>query len=422
MAQSHTSWGIRGRRELLSWDGSNSSSSTNQPSSSPTERPITPSAIEVVHPDGNCSWCGSSEIGDGGVRGHVETQGSGPAKVFCSDICFSQCRRAAFKRAKVCDWCKHVRHTVSYVDLHDGQRQLQFCTDKCRNQYKMRLFVAEASSLGVQSCATPGSKGETSPGTSIDLKKQSTGILITPDLWLSDCQLDNPINVKLECNEETELASFDSEPEEQNCEIPLNLVHSSRRSDQPVKRKPNLVEIPLSKKGKSHRKHHSSSHQHKTSIYTRNLIPPPPPTLPCPATTWPSFPYPPHMVPSYILQSQFLALNRSLKPPKNPCVRSTDREDQISFTPVIESNKMPSEPVIEQSSTKVTKPPDERTAEAINESTENKQEINHTKLLTPEIPPDFVVLRIPYLIPLPIPVPIPIPLNIHEKYLKHVLT
>jgi hypothetical protein len=83
---------------------------------------------------------------------------------------------------------------------------------------------------------------------------------------------------------------------------------------------------------------------------------------------------------------------------------------------------MPSEPVVEQSSTKVTKPPDERTAEAINECTENKQEINHTKLLTPEIPPNVVVLRIPYLIPLPIPVPIPIPLNIHEKYLKHVLT
>jgi hypothetical protein len=287
----------------------------------------------------------------------------------------------------------------------------------------MRLFVAEASSLGVLQSATPDSKGETSPGTSIDLKKQSTGILITPDLWLSDCQLDKPINVKVECNEETELASIDSESEEQNSEIPLNLVHSSRRNDQSVKRKPNLVEIPLSKKGKSHRKHHPSGshHQNKPSVYTRNLklIQPPPP-MPCPATTWPAFPYPPHMVPSYILQSQFLALNRSLKSAKIPYVRSTNHEDQISLTPVIESNK-PCDSVTEQSSTPVTNLPDDRTSECV-KSTNNTPETNHAKTMPPDFPPNFVVMRIPYLIPLPIPVPIPIPLNIHEKYLKHVLS
>ncbi len=370
-----------------------------------------------IYIEGNCSWCGQNDIGDGGVRGHVEAQESGPAKVFCSDICFSQCRRAAFKRAKVCDWCKHVRHTVTYVDLHDGQRQLQFCTDKCRNQYKMHLFCAEASSLGVQSCTTPGSKNETSPGTSIDLKKQSTGLLITPDLWLSDCRLDNPINVKLECNEETELASIDSEPEEQNCEAPLNLVHSSRRSGHSIKRKPNLVDItetPLSKKGKSHRKsHHSTSH--KTSVHARSAIPLPPPTPPFSATAWPSFPYPPHVVhPSYILQSQFLALNRSLKPIQNP-----EEEVQVQLTHTIEPiAKLPSdEPLTDE--TLPIKSPDR---EQLNVADENKLSTGNPKMLTPTIPPNFVVMRIPYLIPLPIPVPIPIPLNIHEKYLKHILT
>ena len=37
----------------------------------------------------NCGWCGKNEIGE---------------RNFCSDACFVQCQRAAFKRAKVCDW------------------------------------------------------------------------------------------------------------------------------------------------------------------------------------------------------------------------------------------------------------------------------------------------------------------------------
>ncbi len=63
--------------------------------------------------------------------------------VFCSESCFSQSRRATFKRAKTCDWCRHVRHAVSYVDFHDGATQLQFCSDKCLNQYKMQIFCRE---------------------------------------------------------------------------------------------------------------------------------------------------------------------------------------------------------------------------------------------------------------------------------------
>ena len=282
----------------------------------------------------------------------------------------------------------------------------------------MHLFCAEASSLGVQSCTTPDSKSETSPGTSIDLKKESTGLLITPDLWLSDYQLDNPINIKLECNEETELHSMDSEPEEQNCEAPLNLVHSSRRAGHSLKRKSNFVEIteiPLSKKGKSHKKsHHSTSL--KTSAHTSNLIPPPPPTPPFSSTAWPSFPYPPHVIhPSYILQSQVLALNRSLKP-----LKDAFGEVHVPLTSTIESiNKLPSEMVNDQATPIKSLSP---VAEHINIEEKNKSNTEDEKISTPAVPPHFVVLRIPYLIPLPIPVPIPIPLNIHEKYLKHVLT
>lgn len=371
--------------------------------------------------EGNCSWCGQSEIGEGSVRGHVETHGLGPAKVFCSDICFSQCRRAAFKRAKVCDWCKHVRHTVSYVDLHDGQRQLQFCTDKCRNQYKMHLFCAEASSLGVQSCTTPvSSKGETSPGTSIDLKTQSSGLLITPDLWLADCRLDNPVNVKLECNEETELTSIESEPEEQNCEGPLNLVHSSRRSNHlAIKRKPvDITEIPMSKKGKSHRKMNHFSGSHKTTVHPRSNPIPPTPSIP--ATAWPSFPYPPHVLhPSLILQSQFLALNHTLKPQKN--LDGVNHDPVIPSTIGIEPDKLLCDSVVNQKIPVTTTnllSPDVETIDS-GKMTETN---NKTDLPPPVFPQSYVVMRIPYFIPLPIPVPIPIPLNIHEKYLKHVLT
>lgn len=62
---------------------------------------------------------------------------------YCTESCFSQSRRASFKRAKTCDWCKHVRHAVSYVDFQDGASQLQFCSDKCLNQYKMQIFCKE---------------------------------------------------------------------------------------------------------------------------------------------------------------------------------------------------------------------------------------------------------------------------------------
>lgn len=63
--------------------------------------------------------------------------------VFCSENCFLFWRRASFKRAKTCDFCKSVRNAVSYVDFNDGASQLQFCSDKCLNQYKMQIFCRE---------------------------------------------------------------------------------------------------------------------------------------------------------------------------------------------------------------------------------------------------------------------------------------
>ncbi|XP_075975548.1 sine oculis-binding protein isoform X2 [Anticarsia gemmatalis] len=114
-----------------------------------------------------CSWCNKSITSEGGA---LQQAGA----TFCSELCFSQSRRANFKRAKTCDWCRHVRHTVAYVDFQDGATQLQFCSDKCLNQYKMHIFCRETQAH-------------------LDLNPHlvnasSSSNLITPELWLKNCK------------------------------------------------------------------------------------------------------------------------------------------------------------------------------------------------------------------------------------------
>ncbi|XP_017774672.1 PREDICTED: sine oculis-binding protein homolog [Nicrophorus vespilloides] len=114
-----------------------------------------------------CGWCGKVVDDSNGL--------SSGSSTFCSELCFSQSRRANFKKNKTCDWCRHVRHTVSYVDFQDGASQLQFCSDKCLNQYKMHIFCRETRAhLEMH----PHLIGEDS----------TTAGLITPDLWLKNCK------------------------------------------------------------------------------------------------------------------------------------------------------------------------------------------------------------------------------------------
>ncbi|KAL0830801.1 hypothetical protein ABMA28_002919 [Loxostege sticticalis] len=114
-----------------------------------------------------CSWCNKNITSESGA---LQQAGA----TFCSELCFSQSRRANFKRAKTCDWCRHVRHTVAYVDFQDGATQLQFCSDKCLNQYKMHIFCRETQAH-------------------LDLNPHlvnasSSSNLITPELWLKNCK------------------------------------------------------------------------------------------------------------------------------------------------------------------------------------------------------------------------------------------
>lgn len=88
--------------------------------------------------DSNCGWCKRPVS-----LNSPEFLATPEGPRYCTETCFSQSRRASFKRAKTCDWCKHIRHAVSYVDFYDGASQLQFCSDKCLNQYKMQIFCKE---------------------------------------------------------------------------------------------------------------------------------------------------------------------------------------------------------------------------------------------------------------------------------------
>nr|XP_018900270.1 PREDICTED: sine oculis-binding protein homolog isoform X1 [Bemisia tabaci] len=144
---------------------------------SPRVSPLPPAVI----PNGYvaCGWCQkvvkSKAISFKAVNGD---------KSFCSEVCFTQCRRASFKRKKTCDWCKHVRHTVNYVDFQDGDHQLQFCSGKCLNQYKMNIFCRETQAhLDLH----PHLQGSETTKT----KTANSTNLITPDLWLRDCESDS---------------------------------------------------------------------------------------------------------------------------------------------------------------------------------------------------------------------------------------
>lgn len=122
-------------------------------------------------------------------------------KAFCSELCFTQCRRASFKKNKICDWCKHVRHTVNYVDFQDGEQQLQFCSDKCLNQYKMNIFCKETQAhlqmhthLKEAACK---------------MKASGSVNLITPELWLRDCKVNGLSTSPLEAIDSMDGANSD---------------------------------------------------------------------------------------------------------------------------------------------------------------------------------------------------------------------
>ncbi|XP_062323965.1 sine oculis-binding protein homolog isoform X2 [Osmerus eperlanus] len=189
-----------------------SSSSPSSSMTSPKEHKSAPVIVPLIKPSAVddvqnvqivCVWCQKE-----GVKRYSLCMGS-ELKSFCSEKCFAACRRAYFKRnkardedlhgerspqhpphpedsprlvlknssARVCDWCKHVRHTKEYLDFGAGQERLQFCSTKCLNQYKMDVFYREArAALTSSSPARPPTEGKPEGGAQQ---------LLTPESWNS---------------------------------------------------------------------------------------------------------------------------------------------------------------------------------------------------------------------------------------------
>lgn len=166
--------GLSESRQSHKGDDSTASDHDTHSSREDSKSPNSGKVLDEKPDYNNCVWC-RRPVPDNSPD--FLTTADGPR--YCSESCFTQSRRASFKKAKTCDWCRHVRHAVSYVDFQDGASQLQFCSDKCLNQYKMQIFCKETQAhldMNPHLC----DKGlETASGS---------GSLITPDLWLRNCR------------------------------------------------------------------------------------------------------------------------------------------------------------------------------------------------------------------------------------------
>ncbi|XP_041832607.1 sine oculis-binding protein homolog isoform X2 [Melanotaenia boesemani] len=206
-----------GERESFSVPSSSSSSSSTSSSlTTPKEHKSAPVIVPLIKPSAVedvqnvqivCVWCQKE-----GVKRYSLCMGS-ELKSFCSEKCFAACRRAYFKRNKardedlhserspqhphpedsprlvlkintsvrVCDWCKHVRHTKEYLDFGSGEERLQFCSTKCLNQYKMDVFYREARAALTSTSSSPNRTSQDGrvDGSVVGQK------LLTPESWNS---------------------------------------------------------------------------------------------------------------------------------------------------------------------------------------------------------------------------------------------
>lgn len=207
-----------GERESSSVPSSSpSSSSTSSSLTTPKEHKSAPVIVPLIKPSAVedvqnvqivCVWCQKE-----GVKRYSLCMGS-ELKSFCSEKCFAACRRAYFKRNKardedlhgerspqhphtedsprlvlkintnvrVCDWCKHVRHTKEYLDFGSGEERLQFCSTKCLNQYKMDVFYREARAALTSTSPSPN-RATQEGRVDVGVVGQK---LLTPESWNSN--------------------------------------------------------------------------------------------------------------------------------------------------------------------------------------------------------------------------------------------
>ncbi|XP_013884906.1 sine oculis-binding protein homolog isoform X2 [Austrofundulus limnaeus] len=267
-----------GERESSSVPSSSpTSSSTSSSLTSPKEHKSAPVIVPLIKPSAVedvqnvqivCVWCQKE-----GVKRYSLCMGS-ELKSFCSEKCFAACRRAYFKRNKardedlqaerspqhphpedsprlvlkintnvrVCDWCKHVRHTKEYLDFGSGEERLQFCSIKCLNQYKMDVFYREARAALTNTSSSPN---RASQDGRADGQK-----LLTPESWNNSNHSGEARNRNVSPKgstlihgpvEATSVSSSEASSYSSSSKVPVSGLRTLERSIQPPPPPPTVV-------------------------------------------------------------------------------------------------------------------------------------------------------------------------------------
>ncbi|XP_047429886.1 sine oculis-binding protein homolog isoform X2 [Mugil cephalus] len=275
-----------GEREPPSVPSSSSpsSSSTSSSLTAPKEHKSAPVIVPLIKPSAVedvqnvqivCVWCQKE-----GVKRYSLCMGS-ELKSFCSEKCFAACRRAYFKRNKardedlhgerspqhphtedsprlvlkintnvrVCDWCKHVRHTKEYLDFGSGEERLQFCSTKCLNQYKMDVFYREARAALTSTSSSPSR-------TSQEGRVESTVAgqkLLTPESWNSNNSTGETRNRNLSPKgptlihgsaESSSISPSEASSSSSSSRVPVSGLRTLERSIQPPPPPPTVEILP----------------------------------------------------------------------------------------------------------------------------------------------------------------------------------
>uniref|UniRef100_UPI003AB071E8 sine oculis-binding protein homolog n=1 Tax=Centroberyx gerrardi TaxID=166262 RepID=UPI003AB071E8 len=420
-----------GERESSSVPSSSpSSSSTSSSLTSPKEHKSAPVIVPLIKPSAVedvqnvqivCVWCQKE-----GVKRYSLCMGS-ELKSFCSEKCFAACRRAYFKRNKardedlhgerspqhphtedsprlvlkinsnvrVCDWCKHVRHTKEYLDFGSGEERLQFCSTKCLNQYKMDVFYREARAALTSSSPGRSSQEGRADGSVVGQK------LLTPESWNSSTGENRHRNLSPKGptpihGSAASTSISPSEASSSSSKVPVSGLRALERPIQP----------PL------------PPHAGEMASHPAPLPPPPPPPLPRPPLEhqpMPQIPMPFIRPPLHAqgLKSPLAHPSRHPGPPSSPIHRpphsphlqpptasSMNPPGLVhpfpgAYFPGLHSpplNMMPRGPV--------PMPP------IMNYGIPS---------FSPLLPQPTVLVPYPIIVPLPVPIPIPIPIPIPSK-------
>lgn len=84
---------------------------------------------------GTCDWCFQAKPPQFCLPPDSATTTTTSNKLFCSDQCFSQYRRAIFKQSTECDACKKTIQTTAALETLVGELRLHFCDAVCQQAF-----------------------------------------------------------------------------------------------------------------------------------------------------------------------------------------------------------------------------------------------------------------------------------------------